>query len=29
MYLERLNELEKLLNKKNPLSVNDENYGQR
>jgi hypothetical protein len=29
MYLERINELEKMINKKNPLAINDENYGQR
>ena len=29
MYLERINELEKMKKKKNPLAINDENYGQR
>lgn len=28
MYIERINELEKLLKKKNSLSVNNEIYGQ-
>lgn len=28
MYLERINELEKLLKKKNSLSINNESYGQ-
>jgi predicted patatin/cPLA2 family phospholipase len=28
MYIEKINELEKLLNKKNSFSINNEKYGQ-